>query len=52
MLCSINNTFKREIKIIPLESKPINKCLNGDIKTPHISSQLEDFKNFIDDKYN
>lgn len=52
MLCSINDTYKRKIKIIPLESKPINKCLNGGIKTPHISSQLKDFKNFIDDKYN
>ena len=52
ILCSINNTFEREVKIIPLETKPINKCLLGDIKTPHISSQLKDFKNFIDDKYN
>jgi dTDP-4-dehydrorhamnose reductase len=52
ILCSINDIFERKIKIIPSNSNPINKCLDGGIKTPHISSQLKDFKKFIDANYN
>jgi dTDP-4-dehydrorhamnose reductase len=52
ILTSINNTFGRNIKITPFESILIDKCLHGDIKTPHISIQLKELKEFIDDEKN
>ena len=52
ILTSINNTFGRNIKITPSDSILIDKCLLGDIKTPHISVQLQELKEFIEDGKN
>ena len=52
ILTSINNTFGRNIKITPSDSILIDKCLLWDIKTPHISVQLQELKEFIEDGKN
>jgi dTDP-4-dehydrorhamnose reductase len=52
VLSCINNTFGRKIKIVPSEFTPMDKCLNGDIKTPHISIQIKELKKFLQDENN
>lgn len=47
ILHSLNDVFKRKIIIKSLDSVKFDKCLNGDIITPHIKEQFIELKNFI-----
>ena len=46
----LNEVFGRSIRIQDYPDVQLNKCLNGDIKTPHIKEQLVSLRNFYYDK--
>jgi len=46
ILESINDVFNRKINILPKDDVEFNKCLDGDIITPHIKEQLKQLKEF------
>lgn len=51
LLKIINRVFDRNIFINPFEStKSVNKCLEGQIKTPNIECQLIELKKFTNDE--
>lgn len=49
ILESINDVFNRKINITPKDDIEFNKCLEGDIITPHIKEQLKQLKEFYYD---
>lgn len=51
ILKSINKVYNRRITINQFEAtKSVNKCLVGQIKTPHIEEQLNELKKFIENE--
>lgn len=50
ILESINEVFNREINIQGKDDVVFNKCLDGNITTPHIKEQLKELKEFYYDK--
>lgn len=46
LLNHLNEIYDRKIIIEKFESKIVNKCLSGNIKTPHIKQQILDLKKF------
>lgn len=48
MLNILNEVYSRKIEVILDERQGVNKCLNGDIKTPHIKEQLIALRDFND----
>jgi dTDP-4-dehydrorhamnose reductase len=49
ILDSINDVFNRKINIQGKDNVVFNKCLVGNMTTPHIKKQLKDLKNFYYD---
>jgi uncharacterized protein with ACT and thioredoxin-like domain len=47
ILEAINEVYGRKINIIDDDKPGVNKCLIGDISTPHIKNQLEILKNYV-----
>lgn len=47
MLEAINEVYERNINIINDDRPGANKCLAGDILTPHIKDQLQILKNYV-----
>jgi dTDP-4-dehydrorhamnose reductase len=50
LLDSLNEVFERKINVLEKEDQAVNKCLLGDIKTPHIKDQLKVLKKFYYDR--
>jgi dTDP-4-dehydrorhamnose reductase len=48
ILNTINEIFERKIKVNPYESKEVNKCLIGDVKTEDIRTQIEELRRFYE----
>jgi len=46
ILESLNQVFNRNIIILDNDNKEVNKCLLGEVQTPHISIQLKKLKDF------
>jgi dTDP-4-dehydrorhamnose reductase len=50
ILDSLKEVFGRKINVLEKEDQSVNKCLLGDIKTPHIKDQLKVLKKFYYDR--